>query len=222
MFRRKPKQDQKNDSEVDANICFVGDGSVGKTCLLLSYTTNEFPQVKYTPTVFDNYSASVLIDGYVVNVGLADTAGQEDYDHLRPLSYSQADVFLMLFSINSRQSFENVVSKWAPEIRRHAPKVPVLLVGSKLDLRVSAADGGSGSKSCSSSDFVSQEEAFQVVEELSYKSYFECSALTGENLKTVFTAAIKTAKEFKSKRRKGFFSRTGNWFSCTSTKGVSR
>ena len=88
---------------------------------------------RYVPTVFDNYSAPMVCDGVPVSLGLWDTAGQEDYDRLRPLSYPQTDVFLICFSVVSPSSFENVTSKWCPEIKHHCADAPILLVGKEND-----------------------------------------------------------------------------------------
>jgi len=158
----------------------VGDGAVGKTCMLISYTTNKFPE-EYVPTVFDNYTANVMVDAKAYNLGLWDTAGQEDYDRLRPLSYPQTDLFLVTFSINSLTSFENVKNKWIPELQHHAPGVPFILVGTKLDMRE-----GNGNDS----NFISKARGEQLCAELKGHKYMECSSRTQEGLKQVFDAAI--------------------------------
>ncbi|KAM9410282.1 ras homolog family member Ua isoform 2-T2 [Pholidichthys leucotaenia] len=112
----------------------VGDGAVGKTSLVVSYTTNGYP-TEYVPTAFDNFSAVVSVDGQPVKLQLCDTAGQDEFDKLRPLCYTSADVFLLCFSIVSPTSFQNVPEKWVPEIRKYAPLAPVVLVGTQCDLR---------------------------------------------------------------------------------------
>lgn len=107
--------------------------------------------VDYIPTVFDNYACNIVVDGSPINLCLWDTAGQEDYgrffvilpfrfshifsDRLRPLSYPATDVFMLCFSIVNRNSFQNISAKWIQEIKHHCPNTPVILIGTKLDLR---------------------------------------------------------------------------------------
>lgn len=169
----------------------VGDGAVGKTCLLISYTTNAFPG-EYIPTVFDNYSANVMVDGKPVNLGLWDTAGQEDYDRLRPLSYPQTDVFLLAYSVNSKNSFDNIKSKWYQEVKHHAPGVPIILVGTKSDLP-------------QSEHVVSESDASSMVNEIGAVKGLVCSALTQEGLKQIFDEAIRAAmnRNSASQKKKG-------------------
>ena len=99
-----------SEEPIPVKLVIVGDGSVGKTCILISYTQDKFP-TDYVPTVFDNYAAAVKIDGKHVNLGLWDTAGQEEYNRLRPLAYPHCDVFLIAFSVIEPSSFVNARKK---------------------------------------------------------------------------------------------------------------
>ncbi|ODV96158.1 hypothetical protein PACTADRAFT_40355 [Pachysolen tannophilus NRRL Y-2460] len=170
----------------------VGDGAVGKTCLLISYTTNKFP-ADYVPTVFDNYAVTVMIGDDPYTLGLFDTAGQEDYDRLRPLSYPSTDVFLVCFSVIAPSSFENVREKWFPEVHHHCPGVPCLIVGTQVDLRNDMAILERLRKQ--SQHPISAQQGERMAKELRAVKYVECSALTQQGLKNVFDEAIVAALE---------------------------
>lgn len=185
----------------------VGDGAVGKTCMLICYTSNRFPS-DYVPTVFDNFSANVAVDGNVVNLGLWDTAGQEDYSRLRPLSYRGADVFVLAFSLLSRASYENVLKKWMPELQRFAPNVPIVLVGTKLDLR----DSKGYSVDHTGSSVITSAQGEELRKQIGATAYIECSSKTQQNVKAVFDTAIKVVLQpprrketvVKKRRRSGY------------------
>jgi small GTP-binding protein len=112
--------------------------------------------------------------GRLVDVGLWDTAGQEDYDRLRPLSYPQTDVFCVCFSLNSAESRANVETKWMPEVRHHMPDTPVLLVGCKLDL---ISEGGNAA--------LQRRAGHELARRIDASAYVETSALHGTNVDNV-------------------------------------
>lgn len=248
----------------------IGDGAVGKTSLLISYTTNTFP-TDYVPTVFDNYTttlalqppmplstnstvassstttttgggSSVFIDQntpvfkqsnssrrrplaegdtlssstssfstgggdsssalkrQIFKLNLWDTAGQEEYDRLRPLSYRQTDIFLICFSVAEPTSFKNVIEKWFQELKRvsgiessdlylNYKKYPILLVGTKSDLR---DDENELQKlRDQNQQFVSREEIDKIVKENGFMGYCECSAATQNGVRQVFERAVQ-------------------------------
>lgn len=117
-------------------------------------------------------------------LGLFDTAGQEDYDRLRPLSYPQTDVFLVCFSVTSPASFENVREKWFPEVHHHCPGVPCLIVGTQTDLRDDPNVKDKLAKQRMAP--VRKEDGEKMARELGAVKYVECSALTQYKLKDVF------------------------------------
>ncbi|XP_009136330.1 rac-like GTP-binding protein ARAC3 isoform X1 [Brassica rapa] len=183
----------------------VGDGATGKTCLLISYTSNTFP-TDYVPTVFDIISANVIVDGNSINLGVWDTAGQADYNRLRRLNYHLPDVFLLAFSLVSKASFENVAKKWVPELRHHAPGVPIFLVGTKLDLR----DDKEYLLEHPGAVPISTSHGVELMKLVGAFAYTECSAKTQQNVKAVFDVAIKVVLELpKNKNKKNKKSQKG-------------
>ena len=174
-------------------LVVVGDGAVGKTSMLLCYTTNTFP-TDYMATVFDNYAVNVPYRERTVNLSLWDTAGQDEYKQFRPLSYDQADGFIVAFSLVDRESFEHVASRWIKEVRletkgrdkkKPAARAPVVLVGTKLDLRLAGGRPGA--------DVVTTEMGEKMARKLGAAAYVECSALTQDNLKKVFDVSVDAA-----------------------------
>jgi len=144
-----------------------------------------------------------MVDNKPINLGLWDTAGQEDYDRLRPLSYPQTDVFLVGFSVISPASFENVRAKWIPEIQHHCPSTSIILVGTKLDMREDkeTLDRLAGKKLAP----ITNEQGTNMAKEIKAIKYLECSALTQKGLKEVFDEAIRAVlapKVDASKKKK--------------------
>lgn len=180
-------------------LVVVGDGAVGKTSMLLCYTTNTFP-TDYMATVFDNYAVNVPYGERTVNLSLWDTAGQDEYKQFRPLSYDKADGFIVAFSLVDRVSFENVASRWIKELRadEKTKRAPVILVGTKLDLRSRGGRAGDDAR-----NVVTTEQGERMAQKIGAKAYVECSALTQDNLKKVFDVSVDVSAKTMFEAREG-------------------
>ncbi|TPX32969.1 hypothetical protein SmJEL517_g03998 [Synchytrium microbalum] len=150
-------------------LVFVGDGAVGKSSLLSVYATGDFPS-DYVPTIFENFVTFIDIDGKEIELALWDTAGQDDYDRLRPLSYPDTDVVLLCFPVDSPDGFDNLIEKWLPELNHHCPHTPKILVGLKADLR----DNYTRAIKC-----IRYADAEGFADRIGAVKYLECSAKTG-------------------------------------------
>lgn len=171
-------------------LVIVGDGACGKTCLLIVFSKGTFPEV-YVPTVFENYVADVEVDGKHVELALWDTAGQEDYDRLRPLSYPDSHVILICFAVDSPDSLDNVQEKWISEVLHFCQNLPIILVGCKKDLRNDPKIIEELRKI--SQKPVSAEEGAAVAQKIGAVKYLECSAKRGEGVREVFEHATRAA-----------------------------
>lgn len=173
-------------SAIRRKLVIVGDGACGKTSLLCSFALGEFPK-EYQPTIFENYVAEIRLDGKPIQLALWDTAGQEEYERLRPLSYSKSHVILIAFAIDTPDSLDNVSVKWIEEVRSICgPTIPIILVGCKVDLRPPPNDPNA-------SQYVSRAQAERVAQEIGARAYKECSALKIEGVDDVFEAATRAS-----------------------------
>ncbi|XP_076445009.1 ras-like GTP-binding protein RHO [Babylonia areolata] len=189
-------------------MVIVGDGDCGKTCLLYRFAYDEF-FTSYIPTVFEVEAKTVYYKEKEVDLVMYDTAGQESYDRLRPLSYDETDVALLCFSLDDPDSLQNILLNWVHEVLYYCGNIPILLVGNKKDLRqaglTDTADLNENTKDPKkrmSKTMVSFDEGQAVSRKIGAVAYFETSALTGGGTDAVFEAVVRAGMEIKVKKGK--------------------
>ena len=182
-----------------SKIITVGDDGVGKTASLITYTSRGFPG-EYIPSVFDEYSANVQVQGTWLNIALWDSAGGDYYAGLRPLSYPQTNVVLLLFSCSNPTSFQRIPDHWVPELRQHIPTVPFILVGTKTDLRTDEktielleSTNGRGP--------ITALEGEAMAERVGASAYMEISSLEMQGLDELFDLAFVTSLGITKKKK---------------------
>jgi Ras homolog gene family, member A len=141
------------------------------------------------------YETSVVelrVDGQLLELEMWSTCLQEDYNRLRHLSYQEAAVIVLVFAIDEPRSFQSITERWHPEVAHFCsiPKVPLVLVGCKLDMRLktNVVIGGSDQTNC-----VKKEQGHGLANWISAVAYLECSAKSREGMEEAMMLIAKTA-----------------------------
>ncbi|VEU23279.1 DEKNAAC104414 [Brettanomyces naardenensis] len=178
-------------------VVIVGDSGCGKTSLFTSYIRGYFP-TDYEPTIFENHRAFVQSQtNEILTVDLWDTAGQEDYERIRRLSYQDANVVILAYSLDAKDSLLNIPEVWAPEIINFCPNTPIILAGLKSDVAEYKVD---------------PYDAMKVAQNIGAVAHVPCSAKQMYNVEELFDACFNVVYNGKkvtpgspSKRTSGHF-----------------
>ena len=204
-----------NDSStavVRKKVVFCGDVSTGKKSIQLTLQYSEFPT--FYPCVVENYSFDVpnfklklenretgkKFKTFDVKLCLWNTPGSEQYDRLRPLSYLNADLFILTFDISCPDSLENISERWIPEIRCHCSTTPFLLVGTKTDLRDDKETINQLKKD--DKQPISKKEGEKIAKKIGAIGYVECSALKQEGLDELVQEACRASFYYQKENGK--------------------
>ena len=189
MSSRNLSEIASRDSFLKLKFVVLGDGSVGKTCILLRLFSNTYSD-QYIPTILETSNTQMKINQKNVKLELWDTAGQEGYSEMRRLLYPLTDLFIIVFSVIDQTSFFNAFERWHPDLMSNCPKVNIIFVGNKIDLRDDIK--------VSSGEHIGKSRASELAGKFHCR-YFECSAKNQEGVEEVFRQGAKICLETKDK-----------------------
>jgi len=175
---------------IQRKVVVCGDGACGKTSLLNVFTSGSF-FYHYEPTVFENYVHDLYVEDQLVELSLWDTAGQEEFDRLRSLSYAETHVVMVCYSVDNPTSLENVETKWIDEILEYCPGVKLVLVALKCDLRDDPAVAERLARY--NTHPVQYEQGLAVARRIRASRYLECSAKHNRGVTEVFYEAARVS-----------------------------
>ena len=169
--------EESNQYDLTFKIIVIGDPGVGKSCLTGRAVKDIFDE-KYVITLgFEFLTYTINIEDKVIKLQIWDTCGQEQYKSLISNFYRNASLAMIVYSIDSRDSFIHV-NTWLKDVKLQShPDVKIILIGNKSDLE--------------SNRQVSTDEARKYKEENQLLYFSETSAKTGLNAKEAFTVAAR-------------------------------
>ena len=161
-------------------LVVVGGGGVGKSALTIQLVHSHFVD-EYDPTIEDSYRKQAVIDGKVVIMDILDTAGQEEYSAMREQYMRTGEGFLLVYSVTSRTSFEELMTFYQQIQRvKDADYVPVVVVGNKSDLEDERQ--------------VSYEEGMYLAKQMN-APFLETSAKQAINVDEAFYTLVRLARD---------------------------
>ncbi|VDN09228.1 unnamed protein product [Dibothriocephalus latus] len=158
-------------TSTSVHVMVVGDAAVGKTTLLHCYASKGFTNPYIVP-VFDEYPIEVHskeAGEKLINLYLTDARALDRHQTLRLHSYRRRDIFLICFSIADKKSLRSAKNVWFKEIKQHMPGTPVILVGTKSDLRKATGGGQTQLR------LVPTRKAKEKAKFMGAEAYIECS-----------------------------------------------
>jgi Ras-related protein Rab-1A len=181
----------KGKTELITKVIVIGDPAVGKTSLLTRFTSNKFEK-KYLPTVGVNIVKEPIEvedrngKNAMVNIMFWDIAGQPQFYMLHEPYFKGADGMILVFDVTRSSSFSNVKNWYNTAIKYGLSGIPKILVGNKIDLEKK------------------RKIIVPMIKHLANElncPYFETSALTGKNVKTLFENLAKILLEYKQRKK---------------------
>ena len=157
-------------------VTLLGDSGVGKSSIILRYSTGKFENNSLTTKGADYSRSKVEMNGKIYVLDIWDTAGQEQYRSLGKHFYKNAYIVILVYDITKKESFENLKNIWYKDLIRYGEKCTVIaIVGNKIDLY--------------------EKEEVPENEVISYANeknalFMQVSAKTGDNINNLFKALI--------------------------------
>merc|ERR1712166_96485 len=181
-------------------MVIVGDGSIGKTCLLAAIKDPDLVMSdEYAASMVDNEVVKWQLDGKTEDIDVWDTAGQEQFAMLRKMAYPASNVVVLGFSMTNKDPLQNILNgegAWTKEITNNiGPYDSWVLVGTKSDLWDEWKDDDAKKANC-----VTMEDCYKVAEELKAKSFLVTSAKTHRNMAELQTAILRAAIANRDKK----------------------
>lgn len=176
----------------------IGSGQAGKTSILLRLIDDTFHK-DCEPTIFENKMVTVIVEQLPISLHIWDTAGQEDFNCIIPLTYESTEIAIICYSVDDRYAYDAVLDKWEKEVKYYSEKVEIVLVATKIDMYQT------------DTEIIPMEEGEKLAKQVNAIEFFQCSAKDSIGISEIFNFVAKhvhnkkVVQELKGKKKSSFF-----------------